>query len=33
MALFGRVVRLASFLRKSVVSLMCESKEATRGLM
>ena len=33
MALFGRVARLASLLRKSVVSLMCESKEATRGLM
>ena len=32
MALFGRVARLAS-LRASVVSLMCESKEATRGLM
>ena len=33
MALFGRVARLASLLRKSVVSLMCESKEETRGLM
>ena len=32
-ALFGRVARLASLLRKSVVSLMCESKEATRRLM
>ena len=32
-ALFGRVARLASLLRKSVVSLMCESKEVTRGLM
>ena len=33
MALFGRVARFASLLRTSVVSLMCESKEATRGLM
>ena len=33
MALFGRVARLASLLRKSVVSLMCESKEVTRVLM
>ena len=33
MALLGRVARLASLLRKSVVSLMFESKEATRGLM
>ena len=33
MALLGRVARLASLLRKSVMSLMCKSKEATRGLM
>ena len=33
MALLGRVPRLESLLRKSVVSLMCESKEETRGLM
>ena len=32
MALAGRAARLESLLRKSVVSLMCESKEATRGL-
>ena len=33
MTLFGRLVRLENLLRKSVVSLMCESKEETRGLM
>ena len=33
MALLGRVPRLESLLRKSVVSLMCESKEETRGLI
>ena len=33
MALLGRAARLESLLRKSVVSLMCESKEETRGLM
>ena len=33
MALLGRVARLESLLRTSVVSFMCESKEETRGLM
>ena len=32
MALLGGVARLESLLRKSFVSLMCESKEETRGL-
>ena len=32
-ALLGRLPRLESLLRKSVVSLMCESKVETRGLM
>ena len=32
-ALLGRLPRLESLLRKSVVSLICESKVETRGLM